>query len=170
MDGQEDALRARVALAARSPSKFNASLQPRPPVNTGPPVDMAAQKKQWKSSLAKFTRLLWSMDWETSLKELAKDSNATQTFARWMQTEAVGDASSVEALAAISSVKGKPNAAGEAMQLCARYLGSSPGNGQAALRCSMDMCRSSSRVCRRRPSPSLSSRPCAPASRGAHRR
>ena len=86
------------------------------PANTGPPVDMAAQKKQWKSSLAKFTRLLWSMDWETSLKELAKDSNATQTFARWMQTEAVGDASSVEALAAISSVKGKPNAAGEAMR------------------------------------------------------
>ena len=48
-------------------------------------VDAEAQRKQWKSSLAKFTRLLWSMDWEGSLRTLMAEPASISVFGRWLQ-------------------------------------------------------------------------------------
>ena len=43
------------------PSKFDASIQPEKFDRSLTKVDQAAQRAQWKSSMTKFTRLLWSV-------------------------------------------------------------------------------------------------------------
>ena len=70
-------------------------LQPRQFAKQLTVVDQEAQRKQWKSSLAKFTRLLWSMDWEGSLRQL--DGGAVTIVRDWQV--AAGDGARARAAA-----------------------------------------------------------------------
>ena len=71
--GDKAATAALDKLRQHLPSRFDVQLQPRQFAKQLTVVDQEAQRKQWKSSLAKFTRLLWSMDWEGSLRQLVAD-------------------------------------------------------------------------------------------------
>jgi len=72
-------------LRAALPTTFDAALQPKAFEESLTDVNYEAQRKQWKSSLAKFTRLLWSMDWESSLRMLAAMPQSAQAFGQWLQ-------------------------------------------------------------------------------------
>jgi PAS domain S-box-containing protein len=81
------------------PTRFDAAAQPKNfDYDSLIQVDMAAQKKQWASSLAKFTRLLWSMDWEGSLRQLVSQPGPCQAFGEWLRSNAPSDLGDLEAL------------------------------------------------------------------------
>ena len=73
-------------------------------------VDQEAQRKQWKSSLAKFTRLLWSMDWEGSLRTLISQPASISVFGRWLQGESPENAMQLELLVLTAELQKQPAA------------------------------------------------------------
>ena len=122
-------------LKAALPTSFNSALQPRVFAKSLTAVDQEAQRKQWKSSLAKFTRLLWSMDWEGSLRTLISQPGAIGVFGKWLQAEMPNEAAKLEVLVLTAELQKLPpdqQGAG-AMQLCARYMGQQPPSPEAAL-------------------------------------
>lgn len=91
------------------PTTFDAAMQPRERnYNELTKVDTEAQKKQWRSSLAKFTRLVWSLDWERALKTLVSQPQQVALFGRWLSTEAPSDAMQLELVVLASELQKRP--------------------------------------------------------------
>ena len=97
---------------------------------------------------AKFTRLLWSMDWEGSLRTLMADPSS---IVRDWQV-AAGDGARARAAAGAAGADGEmqkqPTAqqGQQAMQICQRYMGAAPPSPDAAMQASALLL---SRRCRR---------------------
>jgi len=122
-------------LRAALPTKFDASLQPRAFSKALTKVDQEAQRKQWKSSLAKFTRLLWSMDWEGSLGSLAGQPQAIAVFGQWLQKEMPNEVAKLELVVLTAQLRAQPAEvqATQAPAMCQRYLNTSPPSAEAAM-------------------------------------
>ena len=79
------------------PSSFDAAQQPKAfNYEEATEVDQAAQRAQYKKEMIKFTRLLWSMDWETALRQLVVQPPFVQAFGMWLQQNAPEDMSALE--------------------------------------------------------------------------
>ena len=112
--------------AQAQPDKFDEGLKV---------VDAEAQRKQYKASMVKFTRLLWSMEWDTSLKQLLMQPVGLQSFGQWLQKEAPSDAMLLELVALTMQLSRMPGeqAGPQAMQMCKKYLGTAPASPEAAV-------------------------------------
>ena len=117
------------------PKSFQAVMQPRAFSKALTKVDQEAQRKQWKSSLAKFTRLLWSMDWEGSLRSLVSQPASIGVFGQWLSKESPNDAKQLELIALLAQLSQAPpeQQTEMAMQLCQRYMGQMPPSAEAAM-------------------------------------
>ena len=62
-------------------------------------TDQAAQRAQFKKEMIKFTRLLWSIDWETALKQLVTQPPFQQAFGGWLQQNSPSDVGALQAAA-----------------------------------------------------------------------
>jgi len=117
------------------PTTFDAAAQPKAFSDTATKVDEAAQRKQYKASMVKFTRLLWSMDWEGSLRNVMGQPVAVSAFGQWLTQHSKSDAMQLELLVLTAQLSAVPAAqAGEQAQaLCERYLGQRPGSAEEAM-------------------------------------
>ena len=117
------------------PSRFDVQLQPRQFAKQLTVVDQEAQRKQWKSSLAKFTRLLWSMDWEGSLRQLVADPSHVSVIGKWVQETVPEHAPHLELVVLTADLQKQPTAqqGQQAMQICQRYMGAAPPSPDAAM-------------------------------------
>ena len=123
-------------LRAALPSVFDVSQQPRSrqyaeAVST---VSSDAQQAQWRASLAKFTRLVWSLDWEGALRSLCAQPEAMSMFGRWCTEKAPEDAMHLELLVLTAQLSKLPPAQQQqqAIALCERYLQKQHTDGAAA--------------------------------------
>jgi PAS domain S-box-containing protein len=123
-------------LRAALPSVFDVSQQPRSrqyaeAVST---VSSDAQQAQWRASLAKFTRLVWSLDWEGALRSLCTQPEAMSMFGRWCTEKAPEDAMHLELLVLTAQLSKVPPAQQQqqAIALCERYLQKQHTDGAAA--------------------------------------
>ena len=97
--------------AAAQPAQFDPSLAevkpptPAPPRNPGSSlsslsnflqagcarsasqVDTEAQREQYRKEMVKFTRLVWSLEWDPSLKQVLAQPNGLKAFGQWLQKE-----------------------------------------------------------------------------------
>jgi len=107
------------------PQQFDATNQPKAFDEGLKVVSAEAQRKQWKSSMAKFTRLLWSVDWEGSLRQLVRMPAGQQFFGQWLTQHAPSDAVQLELVVVVDQLAMAPpeQAAEQAVQVCQRYLG-----------------------------------------------
>tara|TARA_B110000046_G_scaffold50424_1_gene56258 strand:+ start:171 stop:1829 length:1659 start_codon:yes stop_codon:yes gene_type:complete len=123
------------ALRQALPTKFNAALQPQRSITELSKVDMQAQQRQWRASLAKFTRLLWSLDWEGSLRQLIAAPDHVSVFGRWLAEHTPADAMQLELLVLTSELAKQPpeSRAAGAIQLCQRYLDVTHESGEVAV-------------------------------------
>ena len=117
------------------PTTFDAALQPKKFSVTATQVDQAAQRKQWKSSLAKFTRLLWSMDWEGSLRTLIANPQSLSTFGRWLQSDSPADGTKLELVVLFAELARQPPEVQmqQAVPMAQRYLKSAPSDPDASM-------------------------------------
>jgi len=129
----KDNMQALAKLRSALPTTFDASLQEARSNADGIALDTTAQRKQWRASMAKFTRLLWSMDWEASLKALMKNANAIQTFTCWLGNESDVDAVHADMLNEAAKISSSASPGNEAAQICSRYLSSVPPSAEAAI-------------------------------------
>jgi len=112
---------------AAQPKAFNAEVLTK--------VDDAAQRAQWRSSMAKFTRLVWSMDWETSLRRLMTNPVGQMAFKQYLEAKIPADVTSLELYLETIALDTLDTdvAEEEARELCDRFLGQSPSSGADAL-------------------------------------
>ena len=117
------------------PHTFDAAMQPKKFTAAMTKVDQTAQRKQWKSSLAKFTRLLWSMDWEGSLRTLIANPQSLSAFGRWLQSDSPTECTKLELVVLFAELARQPPdvQASQAVQMAQRYLSSSPPDADAAM-------------------------------------
>jgi PAS domain S-box-containing protein len=122
-------------LRAALPTTFEASLQPRAFDTALTKVDEAAQRKQYRSSMIKFTRLVWSMDWEASLRSLLGQKEAVASLGQWLQKESPADAMQLELVVVCNELSMLPaeQRAQPAMGMCQKYLGQEPPDGDSAM-------------------------------------
>jgi len=120
---------------AALPSKFEAALQPKPVYETATKVDQEAQLKQYRAAMVKFTRLLWSIEWDTSLRNVVTQPMAVSAFGQWLTKESPSDAMQLELVVLTMQLGSLPaeQAGQQAMALCGKYLGETHSNGDAAL-------------------------------------
>jgi len=97
-------------------------------------VDKGAQAMQWKSSLGKFTRLLWSMDWEASLRTLSAHTASLNMFAAWVEKEDPLAVMKLQAFHVANELQDQPAEARGllAIQLCQRHFGEAKGSAEEA--------------------------------------
>ena len=133
-EGREGAMLARVREAL--PTRLDASLQPienryKELQATLNPEEVQAQ---WRASLAKFTRLVWSLDWETSLSALCAQPEHVGAFGRWLSEEFPQDTLHLELLVLTAQLSKLPPAQQQqqAIALCERYLQKQHTDGAAA--------------------------------------
>ena len=64
-------------------------LPPSPPhpFTPFPQVDSEAQREQYRKEMVKFTRLVWSLEWDTSLKQVLFQPVGLKAFGQWLQKE-----------------------------------------------------------------------------------
>ena len=112
--------------AAAQPAKFDEALQK---------VDDAAQRKQWRASMAKFTRLVWSLDWDTSLRRLLTQPVGQMAFQQWLQNNAPMDVTALELIVEVTALDALDQEAAqeEACQLCEQLMGQTSADGKTAL-------------------------------------
>jgi len=137
-DGANEAVEgaALVKLRALLPSKFDVSQQPQSRLKTeAVQVNADAQRAQWRSSLAKFTRLVWSLDWEGALRSLVTQPEHVSMFGRWLSEKAPSDAMHLELLVLTAELAKQPAAQQQqvAIQMCERYLQKQHTDGNVAL-------------------------------------
>ena len=111
---------------ASQPGKFDTSLTK---------VDDAAQRKQWRSSMAKFTRLVWSLDWEISLRQLMAQPAAQNAFGQWLQQHSPEDVVHLQLLVGVVMITRLPpeQAAQAAVQMCQQVTGAPPATVEEAM-------------------------------------
>ena len=124
------------------PAAFNEALQSGRSKPRDGEVSMAAQAEQseaWRPLLAKFARLLWSMDWKGSLRLLIASRDGVQLFARWLaqspSRELNEDAITLEFVQLVEEMQCHPDRhyGPQAIRLCHRLLGVEYKTGDAAL-------------------------------------
>ena len=111
---------------ASQPPKFDANLQK---------VDVAAQRTQWRASMAKFTRLLWSIDYDSSLSYVLMQPAGQQAFGQWLQQNAPSDVAQLEvAVKTLMLQQMPPHEAGpHAMELVQQMTGQTAPSADAAM-------------------------------------
>jgi len=118
------------------PGSFDAAQQPASQLYVeASQVDLDAQRAQWRASLAKFTRLVWSLDWEGALRSLVMQQEHVAFFGRWLSEKAPHDAMQLELLVLTAELSKQPLEAQQqaAIQLCERYLQQQHSDGNAAM-------------------------------------
>jgi len=117
------------------PTAFDAASQPKKFTAAATKVDHSAQRKQWKASLAKFTRLLWSMDWEGSLRTLVVNPQSLSVFGRWLQEQSPSDGLKLELIVLFGELMKQPAnvQTAQAIPMAERYLGTNPRSADAAM-------------------------------------
>ena len=123
-------------LRASLPAQFDVAEQPPSSKKKDlAQVDSDAQSAQWRSSLAKFTRLVWSLDWEGALKSLCSQPEHASAFGRWMSEHAPDDTIHLELLVLTAQLAKQPAEQQKqgAIQLCERYLQTTPPDAQTAM-------------------------------------
>ena len=110
------------------PDKFDVNAQQeRFDRDTVTNVDEASQQRQWRQSIAKFTRLVWSMDWESTFDRLLEERSMFMPFFEWSQKRDSNSAAQLELCYRMAEMRRElhPQQQGpRALELCARYLGS----------------------------------------------
>jgi len=119
------------------PTNFDANQEPSVVATQLASVDEEAQREQWKSSVVKFTRLLWSMDWERSFSTVLERPEAIRSFGRYLQDhpDLNGAAIDLELMVLFTEMQKAPAETKGivAIQLCQRYLGVAESSGDAAI-------------------------------------
>jgi len=119
------------------PTSFDADQEPYSVTPQLAIVDEEAQRKQWKVSLTKFTRLLWSMDWEQSFSTVVARPEAVKSFGRYLQADSdlSGAAIDLELIVLFTEIQKAPaeTRGVAAIQLCQRYLGRAESSGEMAI-------------------------------------
>ena len=116
----------RVFDVASQPTKFDAKLTK---------VDDAAQRKQWRVSMAKFTRLVWSLDWESSLRQLMALPVAQNVFGQWLQQHHPDDLVQLQLLVGAVRIAQMPHeqAAQATVHMCQQITGTPPASAEEAM-------------------------------------
>eukprot|EP00966_Prymnesium_polylepis_P238626 5518504-Prymnesium_polylepis.1 len=85
--------------------------------------------------MAKFTRLVWSLDWDTSLRRLLTQPVGQMAFQQWLQNNAPMDVTALELIVEVTALDAlDPEAAQEeACQLCEQFMGQTSTDGKTAL-------------------------------------
>ena len=122
-------------LRAAVPRSFDAALQPQRFDASLKQVDEDAQRKQWRQSMVKFTRLLWSADWEGSMRQIVMNQDALQTFGQWLAEKAPSDAMQLELIVNTMQLGAMPpeQAGPMAMQMCQQLFGQEAGSPEEAM-------------------------------------
>ena len=117
------------------PQSFDLSLQPKRFDDSLKKVDAEAQKKQWKASMVKFTRLLWSADWDGSMRQVVRNPAGLMIFGQWLASNAPADATQLELVAGVMQLgEMRPDQAGaQAMMMCQQLFGQAPGSPEEAM-------------------------------------
>jgi len=116
------------------PSHFEAAAQATKFDETLSKVDIEAQRKQWAASLQKFTRLVWSMEWETTLDQFMNEPMAAEAFYNYLKKSSPNEALQLELCmrTRVLESMGPDEKANGALQLCAQYLGIQANDPNAA--------------------------------------
>ena len=109
------------------PTKFDVVAQPKRLDTKDQLVDEAAQTAQWQASIAKFTRLVWSMDWEGTLERFLTSETLFEPFFKWTLKKDANAAAQLELCYRMVEMHKLELRAEQqeqrAVQLCSRYLG-----------------------------------------------
>lgn len=89
----------------------------------------------WKDNMMKFSKLLWSTNWETSLLQLAQHPSSKSAFGQWLREVAPAELEQLELCIHVSKLEDLPSAdaAAQAVELAKKYLDGSVTNGEQAL-------------------------------------
>ena len=71
-------------------------------------VDAEAQSKQYRAATVAFTRLRWSMGWESALLQLLSSESGLVGFGSWLQREAPEDLAHLDLLTGTSQLDRLP--------------------------------------------------------------
>jgi len=117
------------------PTQFDAALQPNSNDAANANVDEDAQRKQWQKSIAKFTRLVWSMDWEGTLTRFLSKQDMFVPLLDWAQKKDPNAAAQLELLYRMLEMRALPpsHQGQRATELCTRYLGFEATSGETAV-------------------------------------
>jgi len=119
------------------PTKFDVAAQPKRFDIKTLAVDEEAQNAQWQKSIAKFTRLVWSMDWEGTLERFLRSEMLFQPFFKWVSKKDANAAAQLELCYRMIEMQTMGLRADQmesrAVQLCTRYLGTDVASGGEAL-------------------------------------
>ena len=102
-------------------------------------MDPDQQRKQYCSSIAKFTRLLWSLDWETSLTNLLTQPTAVSALGQWLTKRVPADAVQLEVVVIMGQLRRMPAEEGRkaAVTACHKYIDETERDGEQALMVSL---------------------------------
>ena len=116
------------------PVKFNAVLQAQR-IKQKSEFSLEQQQKQWDSSLALFTRLLWSLDWEAALRQIVARSDCFPALTKWFAEKASEQVSLLELILVFAelSKSSEQESATKAIELARMYLDQHHSNGVDAL-------------------------------------
>lgn len=117
------------------PTVFDASSQPKKFEESLTNVDEEAQMKQWMQSMAKFTRVAWSMDWETSLRQLMNQQVGQEAFGQWVKHNAPSELAKLQVLIGDTLLERMdPAQAGQAaLRMSEKVLGKPAASPEEAL-------------------------------------
>jgi len=117
------------------PTRVDVRLQPTGASTAALQVDAEAQTAQWRTSITKFTRLVWSMDWEGSLSRFLRSRDMFLPLLEWATRKYPDAAAQLELLYRTVEMDALPPAqrGARAGELCARYLGGACATGDEAL-------------------------------------
>ena len=127
--------RERVAqLCQLLPSTFNVALQNQRKRQGTAVSNDEEQRKQWTSSLAQFTRLVWSLDWEASLRQIVSRADCFPALSRWFAERAPEQAAFLELVLVVAELEKSVDTRGlKAIELASVYLDEQHSNGVEAL-------------------------------------
>ncbi|KAG8468046.1 hypothetical protein KFE25_007098 [Diacronema lutheri] len=121
-----DETKALAQLRELLPRKMPADAQPKVFEQEAVKVDASDKKKQFKASMVKFTKLLWTIDTEASLDKLMEVSSAKEAFHAFLQK--TYEHTQLDFWLESRAVDGDGEAAAK---LCTKYLGMSESEAKA---------------------------------------
>jgi PAS domain S-box-containing protein len=117
-----DEVKALDMLRSLIPRKMPADAQPQTIDQSSVVVDDGAKKKQFRNSMIKFTKLLWTIDTESSLDKLMEVSAAKEAFHKFL--EKTYEHTQLDFWLESRAIDGDE---GAATKLCEKYLGMESG-------------------------------------------